>query len=169
MGTGSKQEHRRQTDSQGFWSGVYVPDPKMSDQAGQCGRAMPVVLAAAADLIAAQGVDTLSMRELARRARVSHGAPAHHFGDRRCLLTALATDGFERLAHALGPSVAAEHFDKTAVAYVRFAAAHPGHFNVMFSFESLDQQDQNLHAARKRTSGAEKDGQDAPTNPRHAV
>src|SRR5699024_12294099 len=79
-----------------------------------------------------RGVDALSMRDLARQAGVSHGAPAHHFGDRRGLLTALATDGFQRLATILEPSVTAEHFDQTAVAYVRFAATHPGHFDVMF-------------------------------------
>src|SRR5699024_695041 len=108
------------------------------------------VLAAAADLIASRGVDALSMRDLARQAVVSHGAPAHHFGDRRGLLTALATDGFLRLATILEPSVTAEHFDQTAVAYVRFAATHPGHFDVMFRSECLDLQDRDLRAAQQR-------------------
>lgn len=110
------------------------------------------VLAAAADLIASRGVDALSMRDLARQAGVSHGAPAHHFGDRRGLLTALATGGFQRLATILEPSVTAEHFDQTAVAYVRFAATHPGHFDVMFRSECLDLQDRDLRAAQQRTS-----------------
>lgn len=110
------------------------------------------VLAAAADLIASRGVDALSMRDLARQAGVSHGAPAHHFGERRGLLTALATDGFQRLATILEPSVTAEHFDQTAVAYVRFAATHPGHFDVMFRSECLDLQDRDLRAAQQRTS-----------------
>lgn len=36
----------------------------------------------AAQLIAERGPDALSLRDIARRADVSHAAPAHHFGDR---------------------------------------------------------------------------------------
>ena len=48
-------------------------------------------------LLLESGLETFSLRECARRAGVSHGAPAHHFGDVRGLLTAFATVGFERL------------------------------------------------------------------------
>src|SRR5690625_2434316 len=110
------------------------------------------VLAKAAELIATQGADSLSLRSLARSAGVSHGAPAHHFRDRRGLFTALATDGFERLAAALEPSVAAGEFDQTAVAYVRFAATHSGHFEVMFRTALLDPDDSALRSARQRAA-----------------
>src|SRR5215472_6922071 len=40
------------------------------------------------------GADGLSLREVARRAGVSHAAPAHHFTDKAGLLTAIATEGF---------------------------------------------------------------------------
>src|SRR5699024_9427984 len=99
-----------------------------------------------------QGVDGLSMRELAREAGVSHGAPAHHFGDRRGLLTALAADGFDRLAEALEPSVVAGDFARTAVAYVRFAAEHPGCFDVMFRYGCLNLEDPTLRAAQQDTA-----------------
>src|SRR5690606_20032828 len=92
--------------------------------------------------------DGLSLRDLARRSGVSHAAPAHHFGDRRGLFTALAAQGFELLAQALAPSVSGHRFDRTAVAYVRFAVDNPGHFAVMFRSDLLDQTDQALSRAR---------------------
>jgi len=108
------------------------------------------VLATAADIVAAEGAERLSLRDLARRAGVSHAAPAHHFGDRRGLFTALAADGFSGLADALHPSVRAGEFAQTAVAYVRFATTHPGHFSVMFRTSLLDLDDAALRAARER-------------------
>ena len=48
------------------------------------------ILTAALDVIAADGPSGLSLRDLARRAGVSHAAPAHHFKDRAGLLTAIA-------------------------------------------------------------------------------
>jgi len=110
------------------------------------------VLEVAARIVAMRGVDALSMRELAREAGVSHGAPAHHFGDRRGLLTALAADGFGRLADALESSVTAGDFARTAVAYVRFAAENPGSFDVMFRYGSLTLEDPELSAAQQRTA-----------------
>lgn len=110
------------------------------------------VLHSAAELAAEAGPESLSLRELARRAGVSHAAPAHHFGDRRGLMTALATEGFHALAEALEPSVAARAFDRTAVAYVRFAVAHSGHFSVMFRSELTDREDPDLRRARARAT-----------------
>lgn len=108
------------------------------------------VLTTAAELVADQGADAISLRDLARRAEVSHAAPAHHFGDRRGLFTALAAEGFELLAAALEPTVSAREFDQSAVAYVRFATTHPGHFAVMFRADLLDQHDSTLNTARSR-------------------
>ena len=59
------------------------------------------ILAKAADLVAQRGADGISLRELAREAGVSHAAPAHHFTDRRGLFTALAAEGWHKLAVAL--------------------------------------------------------------------
>ena len=55
------------------------------------------LLAAVDEIVQELGVEGLSLRECARRAGVSHGAPAHHFGDKRGMLTEYATDGFEKL------------------------------------------------------------------------
>ena len=106
------------------------------------------ILEAAAEQIAADGVDAVSLRGLARRAGVSHAAPAHHFGDRKGLLTALAAEGFGLLAEELDR--AAGEFREVAVAYVRFALDHPGHFAVMFRPDLLHTDDPDLAVARTR-------------------
>src|ERR1700727_3404070 len=103
-----------------------------------------VILTEAARLVAERGAERISLRELARDAGVSHAAPAHHFTDRRGLFTALATQGFRLLAEAL--IGARGHFADAAVAYVRFAIEHPGHYQVMFNKSLLDVSDTELAA-----------------------
>jgi AcrR family transcriptional regulator len=105
------------------------------------------ILAEAADLVAERGADGLSLRELARAAGVSHAAPAHHFTDRRGLFTALATEGFGMLADALRD--ARPDFQEAALAYVRFAIDHPGHYEVMFDKSLYDADDRELVAAEQ--------------------
>ena len=104
-----------------------------------------VILAEAARLVAERGAERISLRELARGAGVSHAAPAHHFTDRRGLFTALATQGFRLLAEAL--IGARGNFADAALAYVRFAIDHPGHYQVMFNRSLLDGSDADLAAA----------------------
>ncbi|AEF36031.1 transcriptional regulator [Mycolicibacter sinensis] len=103
------------------------------------------ILSEAARMVAEQGADRMSLRELARAAGVSHAAPAHHFTDRRGLFTALAAEGFRLLAEAL--TAARPRFIDAALAYVRFALAHPGHYQVMFDKSLLDAADPGLGAA----------------------
>ena len=111
-----------------------------------------VILTEAARLVAERGADRVSLRELAREAGVSHAAPAHHFVDRRGLFTALGTQGFQLLAQALVD--ARPQFADAALAYVRFALEHPGHYQVMFNKSLLDTSDSEL-AAAEAASGAE--------------
>ena len=91
------------------------------------------VLTAAVEAIDESGPAGISLRDLARRAGVSHAAPAHHFGDKAGLLTALAVEGYDMLADAV---IAAHRrtgdLVETGVAYVRFAVDHRAHFEVMF-------------------------------------
>ncbi|KOU26398.1 TetR family transcriptional regulator [Streptomyces sp. WM6372] len=105
------------------------------------------VLTAALDVIAAEGPGALSLRDLARRAGVSHAAPAHHFKDRTGLLTAIAAEGYDFLAEALAD---APDLRERGVRYVRFATTHPAHFQVMFQPELLRGDDPDLTAARQR-------------------
>ncbi|WP_432088388.1 TetR/AcrR family transcriptional regulator [Streptomyces sp. bgisy095] len=107
------------------------------------------VLAAALDVIAAEGPGALSLRDLARRADVSHAAPAHHFKDRAGLLTAVAAEGYDLLARALAGT---PELSERGVRYVRFAVEHPAHFQVMFRPELLRADDPDLRAAKERAS-----------------
>ena len=85
------------------------------------------------------------LRDLARRTGVSHAAPAHHFGDKAGLLTAVATDGFRRLAATLGQTYRATgSFLEVGVAYVGLAVAHRAHFEVMFRPELYRTDDPEL-------------------------
>ncbi|WP_328866795.1 TetR/AcrR family transcriptional regulator [Streptomyces sp. NBC_00341] len=107
------------------------------------------VLTAALDVIRTEGPGALSLRDLARRAGVSHAAPAHHFKDRTGLLTAIATEGYELFADALAD---APDLRERGVRYVRFATGHPAHFQVMFRPELFRAEDPDLVAAKDRAS-----------------
>jgi AcrR family transcriptional regulator len=108
-----------------------------------------VLLEAAVEAIAEVGPGAVSLRELARRAGVSHAAPAHHFGDKAGLLTAVAADGFRRLAATLRETYEASgSFLEVGVAYVGFAVTHRAHFEVMFRPELYRTDDPELVRAR---------------------
>ncbi|MFD4234024.1 TetR/AcrR family transcriptional regulator [Streptomyces sp. NPDC058542] len=110
-----------------------------------------VILDATLDAIATNGPGALSLRDLARRAGVSHAAPAHHFKDRTGLLTAVAAEGYALFADALA---GAPDLRERGVAYVRFAATHPAHFQVMFQPDLHRTDDPDLLAARARATEA---------------
>ncbi|MGI3226660.1 TetR/AcrR family transcriptional regulator [Streptomyces sp. GTA36] len=103
------------------------------------------IVTAALDVISAEGPSALSLRDLARRAGVSHAAPAHHFKDRTGLLTAIAAEGYGLLAATLAE---AADLKDAGVRYVRFARDHPAHFQVMFTPELLRANDLELTTAR---------------------
>jgi AcrR family transcriptional regulator len=108
-----------------------------------------VLLGAALQAIAEVGPAAVSLRDLARRAGVSHAAPAYHFGDKAGLLTAVATDGFERLTATLRETnQTTGSFLEVGVAYVRFAVTHRAHFEVMFRPELYHTDDPDLARAR---------------------
>jgi AcrR family transcriptional regulator len=111
------------------------------------------VLDAALEVIAASGPSAISLRDLARRAGVSHAAPAHHFKDKAGLLTAIAVEGNEMLADSLEEALAEERTGliDLGVRYVRFALDHPAHFEVMFRPDLYHRKAPELVAARERT------------------
>ncbi|MET8189732.1 TetR/AcrR family transcriptional regulator [Streptomyces sp. NBC_01724] len=109
------------------------------------------VLTAALDVIRTEGPGALSLRDLARRAGVSHAAPAHHFKDRTGLLTAIAAEGYALFADALAD---APDLRERGVRYVRFATGHPAHFQVMFQPELHRPDDPELLAAKARAAQA---------------
>jgi AcrR family transcriptional regulator len=92
------------------------------------------VLAAAVDIIDKEGVGSLSMREVARRAGVSHQAPYHYFADRADILASIAEEGFTTLTERFHETLASDREPAQAClsAYVHVALQFPGHFRVMF-------------------------------------
>ncbi len=107
---------------------------------------------AAEAVLTERGVEGFTLRECARRAGVSHAAPAHHFGDAKGLLSAVAALGFERLTEAQRTARANEPDLKnllvaTGIAYVRFALSHPAQFQLMFQGALLDHTTERLQAA----------------------
>jgi AcrR family transcriptional regulator len=117
------------------------------------------LIAAAEAELAENGVDGFTLRGCARRAGVSHAAPAHHFKDVRALFTALATIGFRRLAdttEAFGreaPAGTLEHFTAIGRGYVTFAIENPAYFRLIFRSDSLDRDNPDLIAAGKAAFG----------------
>jgi AcrR family transcriptional regulator len=78
-----------------------------------------------------------SLREVARRAGVSHNAPYNHFADKRDLLAAVAAAGFGALRARMVAAAADAGGSEAAlvaigVAYVRFGAENPAHYRLMF-------------------------------------
>ena len=102
------------------------------------GNLRVVLLDEAAEMVRTHGVDGLSLRELARRAGVSHGAPRSHFVDRQALLDALGELGFDRLTHEVQRAIAEgsttlDRFRRVAQAYVDFAIDNAALMDLMFS------------------------------------
>ncbi|HEX8192519.1 MAG TPA: TetR/AcrR family transcriptional regulator [Allosphingosinicella sp.] len=127
---------------------------KIGERGYHHGALRPALIAAAEAVIAERGVDGFSLRETARRAGVSPSAPAHHFGDARGLLTAIATAGFEALGDALEAASAAGDRDARiraqGLAYVDFALDRRARFDVMWRKALLDGEDEALIAAGRR-------------------
>jgi AcrR family transcriptional regulator len=107
-------------------------------------------------IIAKRGLAFVSLREVARDARVSHSAPAHHFGNKAGLLTAFAADGFVRMAEVCAaevkkaPQIGPDILEAIGRGYVRFAIENPEHFGVMFREELLDTSSPEFSAAADR-------------------
>jgi AcrR family transcriptional regulator len=95
------------------------------------------------------GAAGVSMREIARRADVTHAALAYQFGDKSGLFTAVATEGFRLAAAAIGSAAAGPAgFLNGGIAYVAFALSHPGHYEVMFRPDLYSDGDVHLIEAR---------------------
>jgi AcrR family transcriptional regulator len=127
------------------------------------------LLDTALEAIEEHGPVAVSLRDLARRAGVSHAAPTHHFRDKTGLLTALAAEGWGLLAAAL-EAVPDRDFSELGVSYVVFATSHPAHFAVMRAPGLVRADDPELVAAERRAGAAlaaEPDG--APRDPTTAL
>lgn len=102
------------------------------------------LLDATEELLDSAGVEGFTLREVARRAGVSHGAPAHHFGDVRGLLSEFTAESFAQLSAAMrrrrarAPSAPFEQLVASGLGYVEYAITHRARFQLMFRSERLD-------------------------------
>ncbi len=92
---------------------------------------------AALDVIAEEGVDAISLRQLARKIGVTTAAPYHHFKDKEAVLAAVAAEGFRALNDEVDRSTGdltepAARFRAMGAGYIRFAVSHPSHYQAMF-------------------------------------
>jgi AcrR family transcriptional regulator len=112
------------------------------------------LLQAAGKILEKEGVEALSLREVARRAGVSHNAPYRHFPQREGLLAALAADGFRLLGQAQREAAAAGGLRAMGETYVRFALTHPQRFRLMFGGQvSMEKHPQLREVATKAFAG----------------
>jgi AcrR family transcriptional regulator len=102
------------------------------------GNLRAALLAEAERTLREQGIDQLSLRDLARQAGVSHAAPRRHFADRQALLEALAEAGFLRLGDEMRAAIdsAGDDYETqvraAATAYVRFATEDAALLDLMY-------------------------------------
>ncbi|QPC85428.1 TetR family transcriptional regulator [Mesorhizobium sp. NBSH29] len=116
------------------------------------------LLDAAETELTEKGVEGFTLRGCARRAGVSHAAPAHHFRSADTLLTALAVRGFDgfvvmmRQRRQRRPAGMSTHV-AAGLGYIDFALAKPALFRLMFSSARPDRSDLALNQSADAAYG----------------
>jgi len=120
-------------------------DAKPDKTAYHHGNLIEALLEVAVSLIEEKGVEQLSVRELAKRANVSPGAPFRHFKNKTALLTAVAEQAIARLTIAIqneikneGIEDPIETFHSLGRAYLNWALNNPTHFQIISSRNLID-------------------------------
>jgi AcrR family transcriptional regulator len=116
-----------------------------------------LLLDTAEAILATEGLGSLGVRAVARRAGLSHNAPLRHFTSLAELRTAVATRGFVAFTAATADAVAVQgpsdpvvaRAERLGRAYVRFALDHPGRFALMWRFDLLEPDDAFVRESRR--------------------
>jgi AcrR family transcriptional regulator len=118
------------------------PAPKTAYHHGRLREAM---IEAAVEIVRESGAEAVTVREAARRAGVSSGAPFRHFANRMALMTGVAETGMTRLRSAVEQALAAcegdhplRRMQAIGDAYIDWALAHPTHYRVLGDRLSID-------------------------------
>jgi AcrR family transcriptional regulator len=95
------------------------------------------------ELVLTEGTASLGLREIARRAGVSHGAPRRYFPSHRSLLSAIARRGFDELSARSAAATAQtspprDQLAAMAHVYIAYALERRGMFELMFRHDLLD-------------------------------
>jgi AcrR family transcriptional regulator len=123
------------------------------------GELRQALLESAAEVLAEYGLEGFTLRECARRAGVSHGAPAHHFGDVRGLLSAFTAESFAQLEALTrehqrnAPSDAFSQLLASGMAYADYALTERARFQLMFRSDRLDPDHPALREAGEAVFG----------------
>lgn len=109
----------------------------------------------AVTLIREVGADAFTLREVARRAGVSHTAPYRHFRDKEDLTAAIAEEGFGLLGKAMRDAGESDGDARARLLlagrnYVELALRRPEHFRVMFATDL----DARRHPAAREAADA---------------
>jgi AcrR family transcriptional regulator len=101
------------------------------------GNLRQTLLAAAKQMIAAEGMESLSLRKLSYKVGVSRTAAYHYFDDKNDLLCAIASDGFRQWQQLLKESdnqnqTEQQKFEQYFFNYMIFATHHPEQYELMF-------------------------------------
>ena len=128
---------------------------KVEEKSYHHGDLRNALVAAGLQVLSEQGAEALNLREVARKAGVSHAAPYRHFADKDALIAAIAIDGFRKLENQLRKSsdsrkrTTASKLVALGQAYVQFALNHIDHFRVMFTLHREREIYPELHIASK--------------------
>lgn len=123
-----------------------MPDPTPPRVSGyHHGHLREALIAAAVQLIKEGGPDNVSVREAAKRAGVSAGAPFRHFKNKTALMTAVAEQAMSRFSAEIAEAVASvttddplDRFAAIGVAYLRWATRNPTHFQIVSTRSLID-------------------------------
>jgi len=119
------------------------------------GELKEALVSAGRKLLEEKGLRGFTLRECARRAQVSHAAPAHHFKSMDDLLAEIATRGYQELTSAMAAEArraapnASARLVGQGVGYLAFGAANPMLFRLMFNRETDRFETPALAAAAK--------------------
>jgi AcrR family transcriptional regulator len=109
------------------------------------GHLKEALIAAALKMVKEQGVESVSVREVAKRAGVSSGAPFRHFPSRTTLMTAVAEqamrrfrDEIVRALEEVKSDAPRDRFRALGTAYMRWVVRNPAHFQVISNRKLID-------------------------------
>lgn len=132
--------------------------PDGADRPYHHGDLRRAIVEAAMEMLREGGGARITMREVARRAGVSHAAPYKHFPDKAALLAEVALIGFGRLREVLLAAAGEAGGDlrrallTVAHAYLGFAGANPALYRLMFGSEAGASPEIHLDARPLRRS-----------------
>jgi AcrR family transcriptional regulator len=114
------------------------PQPAPRSASYHHGDLRRTLIETALTMVTEEGAWNFTLREVARRAGVSHAAPYNHFADKSALLAEVAALGFQALRRQMEmaarrqPRSSHQALHGIATAYIRFGVEHPAHYRLMF-------------------------------------